>query len=48
VSLLNSLPQKAVEAESLNIFQAEVDRFLIRKEMKGWRTVEALYDIDCE
>ena len=31
VNLWNSLPQKAVEARSLNVFKTEIDRFLINK-----------------
>jgi len=29
MKLWNSLPQKAVEAKSLNVFKTEIDRFLI-------------------
>ena len=35
VNLWNSLPQKAVEARSLTVFQTEIDRFLINKEIWG-------------
>ena len=38
-SFWNSLTQKAVEVESLNIFKAALDRFLINKEVKGYRGV---------
>ena len=36
VNLWNSLPQKAVEARSLNIFKTEIDRFLINKGIRGY------------
>ena len=31
VNLWNSLPRKAVETRSLNVFKTEIDRFLINK-----------------
>ena len=36
VNLWNSLPQKAVEARSLSIFNTEIDRFLINKGIRGY------------
>ena len=36
VNLWNSLPQRAVEAKSLNIFKKERDRFLDSKGIKGY------------
>ena len=38
VNLWNSLPQKAVEAKSMDIFKAEIDKFLISTGVRGlWR-----------
>ena len=34
VNLWNSLPQKAAEAKSVDIFKAEIDRFLLNKELQ--------------
>ena len=36
VNLWNSLPQKAVEARSLSVFNTEIDRFLINKGIRGY------------
>ena len=36
VNLWNSLPQKAVEARSLNVFKTEIDRFLINKGIRDY------------
>ena len=36
VSLWNTLPQRAVGTESLCIYKAEIDRFLIRNRNKGF------------
>lgn len=38
ISLWNSCSQKVGEVESLNIFKPEVDRFSIRKKVKGVNT----------
>ena len=36
VNLWNSLPSEAVEATSLNVFKARIDKFLNRKGIKGY------------
>jgi len=36
LNLWNSLPQRAVEAESLSVFKMEIDRFLINKGIRGY------------
>ena len=36
MNLWNSLPQKAVEAKSVDIFKAEIDRFLISTGVRGY------------
>ena len=36
VNLWNSLPNKAVEATSLNVFKSQIDRFLTNKGIKGY------------
>ena len=46
VYLWSSLPQLAVEARSLGIFRAEVDRFLIGQGVKGYG--EKTGDWGCE
>ncbi|GCC19456.1 hypothetical protein chiPu_0000004 [Chiloscyllium punctatum] len=36
VGLWNSLPQSAVDAGTLNVFKAEIDRFLLSRGIKGY------------
>ena len=36
VNLWNSLPSEAVEATSLNVFKARIDKFLNSKGIKGY------------
>uniref|UniRef100_A0A4W3J8S2 HBS1-like protein n=1 Tax=Callorhinchus milii TaxID=7868 RepID=A0A4W3J8S2_CALMI len=46
VNLWNSLPQKAVDAQSLNIFKAETDRFLKNRGIRGYGDSADLEDDD--
>ena len=39
VNQWNSLPPKAVEAKSIDIFKAENDRFLINTGVRGYRVI---------
>jgi len=36
MGLWNSLPQRAVEARTLNVFKTEIVKFLIARRIKGY------------